>query len=158
MIYTGKKDMKSLKEVFVNPAVIATVMGIILFIFSIRIPYPIYETLNTVGSVTTPLSMIIVGAMLAEIELKEIFTGYTVYYASFLRLIAAPVITFFVFKLINADKLLLQICVIVQAMPASVLATVFAEKYGADAALAAKSVFITTIICLITIPLVVMFL
>lgn len=158
MIYTGKKDLKTLKEVIVNPGIIATTLGLIIFSFSIKLPYPLFTAMSIVGSMTTPLSMIIVGAMLSEIRLKDIFSGTLVYYASFLRLIAVPFLTLGILKLLNADKLLMQIAVIIEAMPAAVLASVLAEKYGADTALASRSVFISTIISMITIPFVVMFL
>lgn len=158
MIYTGKKDLKTLKEVLVNPGIIATTLGLIIFSFSIKLPYPLFTAMSIVGSMTTPLSMIIVGAMLSEIRLKDIFSGTLVYYASFLRLIAVPFLTLGILKLLNADKLLMQIAVIIEAMPAAVLASVLAEKYGADTALASRSVFISTIISMITIPFVVMFL
>lgn len=158
MIYTGKKDLKTLKEVLVNPAIIATISGLIIFSFSIKLPYPLFTAMSIVGSMTTPLSMIIVGAMLSEIRLKDIFSGTLVYYASFLRLIAVPFLTLGILKLLNADKLLMQIAVIIEAMPAAVLASILAEKYGADTVLASRSVFISTIISMITIPFVVMFL
>ncbi|MTK12572.1 MAG: AEC family transporter [Clostridiaceae bacterium] len=158
MIYTGKKDLKALKEVLVNPAIIATVLGLIIFSFSIKLPYSLFTAMSIVGSMTTPLSMIIVGAMLSEIRVKDIFSGTLVYYVSFLRLIAVPFLTLGILKLLNADKLLMQIAVIIEAMPAAVLASVLAEKYGADTALASRSVFISTIISMITIPFVVMFL
>ncbi len=158
MIYTGKKDLKTLKEVLVNPAIIATILGLIIFSFSIKLPYPLFTAMSIVGSMTTPLSMIIVGAMLSEIRLKDIFSGTLVYYVSFLRLIAVPFLTLGILKLLNADKLLMQIAVIIEAMPAAVLASVLAEKYGADTALASRSVFISTIISMITIPFIVMFL
>lgn len=158
MIYTGKKDIKTLKDVLVNPAMIATFLGLVMFIFSIKLPYAIFNTASLVGAMTTPLSMIIVGAMLSEVKLKDIFSGTLVYYASFLRLIVVPFITLGVLKLLNADKLLIQIAVLIEAMPAAVLASVLAEKYGADTILASRSIFITTIISMVTIPFITMFL
>ncbi|MCT8976947.1 AEC family transporter [Clostridium sp. CX1] len=157
MIYTGKKDLKTLKSVLVHPGIIATVLGFLMFIFQIKLPYPLYTTLSVVGSMTTPLSMVIVGAMLAEVKFKEVFKGTLVYYASFLRLMVVPFLTLFILKLLNADRLLLQVSVVIEAMPAAVLGSIFAERYGADTALASRSVFITTVISMITIPIVVMF-
>ncbi len=157
MIYTGKKDLESLKSVIVHPGIIATMLGLLMFIFSVKLPPTIHTAVSTIGSVTTPLAMIIVGAMLAEIKLKEVFKGFSVYYGSFIRLIIAPLLTLIVLKILNADQLLLQISVVIEAMPAAVLASVFAEKYGADTELASRSVFITTIISIITIPMVVIF-
>lgn len=158
MIYTGKKDLKSLKEVIINPSIIATFLGLIMFVFSIKLPYSIFNAAKIVGSMTTPLSMIIVGTMLSELKIKDIFSSTLVYYASFLRLIFVPFLTLGILKLLNADKLLMQIAVIIEAMPTAVLASILAERYGADTALASRSVFVSTIISMITIPFIVMFL
>lgn len=157
MIYTGKKDLKTLKYILVHPAIIATVCGLLMFIFKIKLPYSIQTTFSVVGSMTTPLSMIIVGAMLAEVKFKQLFKGSLVYYASFLRLILVPFLTLSILKLLHADRLLLQVSVVIEAMPAAVLGSILAERYGADSSLASRSVFITTVISMITIPIVVMF-
>jgi len=156
MLYTGKKDIRTLKAALKHPGIIATVIGLLLFTFSISIPVPIYKALSSVGSMTTPLSMIIVGSMLAEIKIKEIFSGFLVYYASFVRLIIAPLITIIILKLLHADRLLFQISVTIETMPVAVIATVLAEKYGADTKLASRCIFISTIISMITIPIILM--
>lgn len=156
MLYTGKKDITTLKAALKHPGIIATVIGLVLFSFSIAIPIPAYKALSSVGAITTPLSMIIVGSMLAEINIKEIFSGFIVYYASIVRLIVAPVITLIILKLLNVDRLLMEIAITIEAMPVAVIATVLAEKYGADTKLASKCIFISTIISMITIPIVLM--
>ncbi len=73
MIYTGERDAKNLKGILKHPGIIATVLGMFILVFSISIPIPINTALQYVGSMTTPLSMIIVGSMLADINIKEIF-------------------------------------------------------------------------------------
>lgn len=156
MLYTGKKDLKTLKNALKHPGIIATVLGLLLFTFSISLPSPLFKALSSVGSMTTPLSMIIVGSMLAEINIKEIFSGFVVYYASFVRLIIAPIVTIIILKLLHADRLLFQIAVTIETMPVAVIATVLAEKYGADTKLASRCVFISTIFSMITIPIIIM--
>lgn len=156
MLYTGKKDIRTLKAALKHPGIIATVLGILMFTFSISIPSPLYKALSSVGSMTTPLSMIIVGSMLAEIKFKEIFSGFLVYYASFMRLIIAPLVTIIILKLLHADRLLFQISLTIETMPVAVIATVLAEKYGADTKLASRCIFISTIISMITIPIILM--
>ncbi|NFE19536.1 AEC family transporter [Clostridium botulinum] len=157
MIYTGERDAKNLKGILKHPGIIATVLGMFILVFSISIPIPINTALQYVGSMTTPLSMIIVGSMLADINIKEIFSGTEAYYGSFVRLIIIPALVYILMIVVKADKLLLEICVILEAMPTAVLATVLAEEYDGDVVLAAKCVFITTILSVITIPLVVAF-
>lgn len=155
MIYTGKKDMKTIKGVITNPAVISTIAGFLLFMFSIKIPTVLNEAISTVGSMTTPLSMIIVGCMLAEMKFEDIFKGSIAYYICLVRLLLIPAISFVILKLIRADSFMLQISVVIQAMPVAVLSPILAQKYNSDEKLASKSVFITTIFSMITIPVVV---
>jgi len=102
--------------------------------------------------------MIIIGSMLAEMRFKNIFSDFSIYYATLVRLLIVPIIVYVVLILLNADPLLLNICVILQAMPAAVMAPILAEKYGGDSLLASQCVFITTIVSSITIPIVILFL
>lgn len=157
MIYTGEKDVKNLKSILKHPGIIATVLGILILLFSIPVPMPINKSLQYVGAMTTPLSMIIVGAMVADINIKEIFAGTEAYYGSFVKLIIIPFLVYILMLILKADKLVLEICVILEAMPTAVLATVLAEEYDGDAVLAAKCVFMTTILSIITIPCIVYF-
>ncbi|MEY7999511.1 AEC family transporter [Clostridium sp. Mt-5] len=154
MIYTGKSDLRTIKKVVLNPAIITTVIGFLMFLFSVKMPYTLYMAASTVGSMTTPLSMIIVGTMLAEVKFKDVFSGFMVYYGCFLRLILAPVFTVIILKILHVENLIIQICAIIEAMPAAVVASIFAQKYRADAQLAARIVFMSTIISMFTIPLV----
>lgn len=156
MLFTGNKDLKSMRKIIIHPGIIATVIGMLMFMFSLSMPLPLGKALASVGAMTTPLSMIIVGSMLAEIKLKEVFSGFAVYYVSAVRLIAAPLITLAIMKLLNADHLLTEIAVTIEAMPAAVIATVLANKFGGDTKLASRCVFISTIISMVTIPLIVM--
>ena len=61
-----------------------------VFLFSLELPKPIVQTLDMVGSMTAPLSMLIIGALLADTDLKKIFIGWDVYYGSLLRLLIIP--------------------------------------------------------------------
>ncbi|GAA0745937.1 AEC family transporter [Clostridium oceanicum] len=155
MIYTGKRDVKTLKKAIIQPGVIATILGIIVFVFSIKIPSSLNMALSSVGSMTTPLSMIIVGSMLAEIDIKSVFSDFSTYYCSFVRLIIAPFLVYLLLKVVHADGLLLKICVVLEAMPVAVLCSVLAEQHDSNPILASKCVFITTVISIFTIPLIV---
>ena len=158
MLFTGEKDFKSMRKAVLNPAILAVIFGVILFAFSIRLPLPIENAIKLVGATTTPISMIIVGSMLAEMKFKDAFSDFSVYYASLVRLLLVPMIIYVVLKLLKVDDLLLNICVILQAMPAAVMAPLIAEKYGGNNLLASQCVFITTIVSAVTIPIVILFL
>ena len=158
MLFTGEKDFKSMRKAVANPALIAVFIGLILFAYSIKLPLPIATSLKLVGSTTTPISMIIIGSMLAEMQFKNIFSDLSIYYASLVRLLIVPLLVYVVLTLLKVDILLLNICIILQAMPAAVMAPIIAEKYNGDSLLASQCVFITTLVSGITIPIVILFL
>jgi predicted permease len=153
-IFTGK-EIKILKAI-TNPALISVLIGSILFFFSIQLPVPIYKTLDMIGSMTTPLSMMVVGSMLADIKPKELFAGWPVYYGSMVRLIIIPLLMALALKAFGISEYLLKICLTSTAMPVATMTAIFAEKYNGNAILASRLVFISTALSLLTIPLIVL--
>jgi len=151
-LFTHKKDFKSIRKNLVNLPLICTILGIILFLFSIKLPLPILKTLESIGNMTTSISMFIIGSMLADIEVKDVFKGFAVYYLSLIKLIIVPLLSFAILKLLNADKDLAYICVILVAMPTASLVGVFAEKYNGNKEAASQCAFLTTVLSIITIP------
>jgi len=158
MIFTGDKSFNSIKKVATNPSTISVFVGLIIFRFSINIPYSIESTVKMVGDITTPISMMIIGSMLAERSVKEILKDITLYYGAVVRLILVPISIFLIMKLLGVEDLLINICVILEAMPAAVVTAIIAEKYDGNAIYASQSVFITTVLSIITIPMMVILL
>lgn len=153
LIFTGSMDLKTIKKILINPGIISTIIGIIIFIFEIKIPLPIYNTLNIVGQMTTPISMLVVGAMLADVKVKDVLSDISIYYGSFVRLIAIPLIIMLILKAFGVKDMFLGIPVLIMAMPGAANTAIMAEIYGGDASYASKCVFISTMLSAITIPL-----
>jgi malate permease and related proteins len=153
MIFTGKEELKILKAL-TNPSLIAVLLGFLLFFFSIQLPIPIYQTLDMIGGMNTPLSMIVIGSMLAGIKLKELFAGLPVYYGSTVRLLIVPLAVAFLLKLLGIQEHLLKICIVSTAMPVATMTAIFAEKYNGNTLLASRLIFISTALSLLTIPLI----
>ncbi len=151
VIFTGKRDSATWRQAL-NPAVIAVVTGLILFVFSLKLPDPVYKTLEMVGSMTTPLSMLIIGSLLVEIRFSEIFSGFAIFYVTIIRLIVLPLALAFVLMLLGVKGIILGVPVLATAMPSAALVVVFAEKNGADALLASRAVFLSTVLSIVTIP------
>ncbi len=154
MLFSKDNEKTSIKQVLFNPGTISVFIGIIVFLFSIDIPAPIYNTLDLVGGMTAPLSMLIVGALLADVDFKKLFSGSAVYYGSFIRLIFIPLLTMVVLKFTGMEEELMKICVLLVAMPAAANTAIFAEKYDADAPLASQCIAVSTIFSMITMPLI----
>ncbi len=158
ILFTNERDWRIIKRALRNPGILAVGLGVILFYFSIRLPEPIYRMFNMVGSTTTPLSMLIVGARLADTKLKEVVADASVYYITLIRLIVIPLATFFLLRLTALDPIVIGVCVMATAMPVAANATIFAEKYGANPQFASRCVFVSTILSVITIPLIMLLL
>lgn len=153
-LFTGKKELSTFKKAFLNPGTVAVYIGLFIFLFSIKIPVPIYKTFEMVGGMTSPLSMIVIGAMLGEMNIKEVFSSLPAYYSSFIRLIFVPVAVFFLLKLLGARDMILGVLTLVSAMPTAVNTAIISEKYGGDSAFASKCVFIATVLSAVTIPMI----
>lgn len=151
-IFSGRGDKQNLRKAILNPGILSVFIGLIIFLFSVELPTPIIKTLEMVGSMTTPLSMIIIGSTLADAKIKSIFEGFSVYFGSFIRLIAIPLTVYFILNLFGLKDFYLNIPVIITAMPAAANTVIMAEKYGGNPEYASKVVFLTTILSVVTIP------
>lgn len=146
----GKIDWK----VLLSPGLIAAMLGLIFFLGAITIPSPIETGLELIGSATTPLAMIVVGAMLATLPLKKLAGDWRVYLITGFRLLILPIAAFFLLSPFITDKLLLGVAVLLIAMPVAANSVLLCEEYKVDASLASQGVFLSTVLCLATIPLI----
>lgn len=154
----GKKNQGSIRKALLNPGIISVAIGMVFFLFSIRLPDPIFKALDIVGSMTTPLSMIIIGALLAEADFRNILSGFAMYCGIFVRLILMPLITIGVLKLLGVTGMLLSVPAVLSGMPAAANTAIFAEMFEGDSLFASRCVAISTLLSMITIPLMVMLL
>ncbi|HOQ17713.1 MAG: AEC family transporter [Epulopiscium sp.] len=155
MLTKGKKHQKKFDwKLFINTGTISVIIGFILFLFSIPIPAPITGCFDILGSMTTPLSMLVIGGLLANTESKYLFSNWRIYVISFTRLIIIPLIIYGMLSPFVYHKYLLGVPVIIGAMPAAANTAILASEYGANSELASRIVFISTLFSVITIPLI----
>lgn len=153
LLFTGERNPKAMMRNLVNAPTVAIAVGFTLFVFSVPYPKPVLQTLSMVGGMTTPISMFIIGALLADVALKDVLRGWDVYYMSVLKLIIAPLLCYGGLRLIGADQTVTYLCVLLVAMPTASMVGILAERYNADKAAASRSAFITTVLSVVTIPL-----
>ncbi len=164
LIYSEDKSFISPFKMFVNAATIPTLAGIIIFVtdFYTVIPVPIasfvYEALTMLKNTVAPMSMMIIGMRLADLELKGAFGDRYLYLGLLLRLIVFPL---GVFALIAIASLLgidtpeaFKVVLICSATPVASATSMFAEKFGSDTVTASKFVSVSTILSLATMPLI----
>ncbi len=150
-LYTGKGGIR-LRTLITCPSLVAVFLGFFFFLLRIPLWEPLSSGISLVGSLTTPLSMIIIGARMADMKLKEVVGDASMYYAAFVRLILIPLAVYGVTTMIGLDGVVRTVLLLCSAMPAAAATTLFAERYGGDGSYAAKVVFFTTLLSLVTIP------
>ncbi len=139
----------------INPCFIGSLLGLVLFICGIQIPEILSGPMDAVGSSTSPLAMIVVGSHLARIKFKDMFTTGPAYLVCLLKLLVAPAVALLLVKLIIGGGTLFGTVIIMEAaMPCAMLSVILSERYKADVQFATKGVMLTTILCMITIPIV----
>ena len=144
----GKLDPK----VLLSPGLVASFVGLALFLVGYTIPSLVETGLELIGSVTTPLAMLVVGALLATLPAARLAGDWRIYLIAGLRLIIFPVIAFVVLSPFIADKIPLGVAVLLIAMPVAANSVLLSEEYNVDSTLASQGVFLSTLICLATIP------
>ena len=142
----------------INPGVVAIIIGFILFIFNIQLPYALGEGIRLVGNLTTPLAMIFIGLSLSDVSIMEIVSDYRGFVISIFRLGIFPGIFYLVLSIIGCEGYMLTIPVIISAMPVAINGSMFAMTFESDYVFASKLVFLSSFLSLITIPLIIEFL
>ena len=156
VIFIAGKDTKIDAKLLITPAFISTLVSIVLFLTGVEfIPAAVTKTVETMEKVTTPVSMLTVGVTLASVPLKSIFNEWRVYVTTAIRLIILPVLTWLIFRFIIHDALQLGVLVVISGMPVAAAASMLTVQYDKNTQLAAKTVFISTVLSVVSIPLLV---
>ena len=150
----SKRRISETLKGLINPCFFGVIIGLILYISGTTLPDIIGGPVKSIGSVTSPLAMIIVGSHLADIRFRELFTNKYSYLVCLLKLIVAPAIALVLVRLIIGTGSLLSTVIVIQAaMPVAMCSVIFSEQYKADVSFATKGVLLTTLMCIFTIPL-----
>lgn len=143
-----------LKALLLNPGVIGIVIGLPLYLLNIKLPSLVVEPVELISALNTPLAMIVVGGYIAQVKLSAFVSDAAVYKMAVLRLVVAPALFLALVLLIRPNDTLLMSMVIQAATPVAANCVLFAVQYNSDAELASKSVAVTTVLSVVTIPLV----
>lgn len=157
IVMSGHSDIKSMKKVFTSPTILAIVSGIFCFFMKIRLPGVIEEPMEMIASMNTPMAMIVAGINIAQADLKKIFTKTRLYFLSIIKLLVMPAVLLVVFHYVAVEEMIKTIIILATACPSGVTGSLFALKYGKDAIYASEIFAMTTIISIITIPLIMFF-
>lgn len=155
-LYEGSLKEISGKKILTNPGIIGVTIALILFFFGIKLPYVVDEVVGHLAALNTPLGMMLTGAYLTQVDFKKALRGISLYSVAFLRLLAIPVLTIILAKIMGLDPVAAKATIICAACPTASVAALFAAKYDLDAGYATQLVSVITLISIVTIPLVMM--
>lgn len=149
------------KKILTNINMVSVFIGLILFATGLQLPDFVQNTIDSLGSAIGPVSMLVVSMLLGGMELKGVFLRQRTWLITFLRLAVLPLIIVFCLRLGAAhsslaygDKVLL-ITLLAAAAPSAATVTQMAQVYGADAENACAINVMTTLLCIVTMPLMV---
>ena len=148
---SNKNSQLSLKH-SLNAGSISAFIAIILFFLKIPIPGMISDLLKMVGSITTPLAMIIIGSTLAQIRLKEYYDIKKLSIFVLLKMVLYPVLVYVILTMIIRDPMIVNIATILWALPSAGNVSMVCSEYEGNTELVTKGIFLTTIASVITLP------
>ncbi len=151
----GRDDIKiNVKKVLLNFGTVPCAIGVGLYFLSLDIPTGVVKALNYIGGLCTPVSLLVLGGVLATVPLKKLFNDWRIYYTCFVKLILVPIAVFLIAKyVVGLSSDMCMFTMLVVALPTASIVNMFAEVYDVDPGYAARSVGMTTILSVGTLPL-----
>lgn len=152
---SGHQAKIDLKKIILNPGSISVLIGVPLFLLQVKLPYIIDYPMQLVGSINSPLAMIVFGTFLANANFKNIIIKKELYFISFLRLILIPLCMMGLFRLCGVHGDLLVAMTISSSAPTATNTAMYAAKYDNDAALGSEIAAQSSVLSIITMPIIV---
>lgn len=153
----------NVKELLKNVNVIASIIGILMFALKIQLPSLITETMDSMSATIAPISMIVAGMLIAGMDVKDCLKNKRLYIITFLKMFIFPCLAVSLLKFTNLSSMvkngdmILLISLLASIAPTAASVTQLAQIYDADSEYASAYYFITTILCIFTMPVFVWF-
>jgi predicted permease len=161
MLITGKNEVEGgrfQKKVLYSTPMLAAYLTMLIVIFRIdNIPAWICQPLTMIGNITVPAALLIIGSSMSNLPLRALMGNATVYATSLFRLVLLPLGVYYLCTLLGFSSFVVNINTVVIAMPVATYGTILCLKYHKDTSLMTETTFITTLLSMVTIPLLVLF-
>lgn len=159
LLQDSEKDAKAATtwRTFLTPAIISCAVAIVLALGGIHGVPIVGKAFSTLGSLTTPGALLIIGSSLANAPARSLIGGPKLWSAALFRLVAIPLVIWGIFHFFVTDPLMLGAIVVISGMPVATNGTMLCYQYGGNARTMAQGTFVTTIASLLSIPLLVQF-
>lgn len=151
-IFTDVDRKTVIKKVLLHPCILACFAGFVMMLMQVGFPGFTGKAVTALSQCTSPVSMLVIGSILAGVDTRNMIDRYTVEFLA-LRLIIFPLAVLAVLKLLHTDNVMTGVSVLLTAMPAGSTCAILAKKYGADAEYGAALIFLSTLCSIVTLPL-----
>lgn len=138
----------------INIGTISGIISIVLFFMQIPVPKMICSLSAGLSNLTGPHSMLVIGISIAAMELKDLFTDVKLLKFALIKLLAVPVAAMLLVCQVIDNRLICEVFLVMMATPAASMCAMLSQQYGGDYELAAKGVALTTILSVVTMPIV----
>ncbi len=167
IMITGDRKSVSIKKALLTPAIIAVVIGLLIFIIA-KVPLKdlaqdgstldlfltkLISSIEFLSNAVTPMAMIVVGMKLAKIPFRKIFLDYKAYYSSGIKLILISFITIFTVAFLPVNSAVKYTLFFTLSMPSATNTALFAVNYNGDGDTASVCILLSTILSVLTIPI-----
>ena len=139
---------------FFTPGTICAVLALAMTLTGWRPPAIVGEMMDLVGDITIPMSLLVLGSLLAAMPTSSVFSSPRLWILAAVRLFLMPAVLALVLGALGTDRLLMSVAVIQMAMPVAVNGSMMCMEFGGDAQTMAKGIFLSTVLCILTIPIV----
>lgn len=154
-VMSGETDAKQItKSVCKNPVTYAVLLGLILYLCRIPVPMVLKQPVSLTGAMTTPLSMFIIGVMIAKSPVKSILGNKEIWFTVGMRLVLIPAVTLGLFYMLGVNGMVAGVLLIQAACPTAATTSVLAIQFHHDETIGAGTVVLTTILSIVTLPVV----
>jgi malate permease and related proteins len=136
-----------------SPPLVAFLLAVVLILLGVRLPLVLLDSCKTVGAMTTPLSMIFIGIVIARVQWRKLRIERDLTLVVAGRFLVAPLLLVLIARQTSLPLLMKQVFLVQAAMPAMTQTPILASAYGADSEYAGLGTALTTTLSLATIPL-----
>ncbi len=148
----GGKGKMSVKKALLNPGVVGMLLAVALFALQVELPGPVASAVAYIGSLNTPLAMLVIGAQMAAVKLGELFRDKRLYGVSAVKLLLIPGLTMVLLLPLKLDPVVYTAVVILAGCPTAGATSLMCQMTGRDTSMAARLVTLTTIFSVVTLP------
>jgi len=152
VVLMGGRRQVSLKQAVLNPGILGTVVALVLFLCGITLPAMVGSAVSFLGSMNTPLAMVIIGAQMANADWRAVFRSPAILLACGLKLVAMPLLTALILYPLHPEPDLYCTLVLLAGVPTASITAMFAQRYGQDVSTSAQLVTVSTLLSILTLP------